>query len=185
LEGDMGDSQMGVQARLMSQAMRKLTGVVSKSKTTLIFINQVRMKIGAMMFGNPETTTGGRALKFYASIRLDVRRIASITVGQEIVGSRTKVKIVKNKLAPPFKTTEFDLMFGEGISQESCILDLALEKGIIDKSGSWFSYQQERLGQGRENVKNFLKDNPKVTSEIEQKIRELAGLPSPPSPAKK
>jgi len=185
LEGDMGDSQMGVQARLMSQAMRKLTGVVSKSKTTLLFINQVRMKIGAMMFGNPETTTGGRALKFYASIRLDVRRIASITVGQEIVGSRTKVKIVKNKLAPPFKTAEFDLMFGEGISQQSCILDLALDKGLIDKSGSWFSYQQERLGQGRENVKNFLKDNPKITSEIEQKIRELAGLPSPPSPAKK
>jgi recombination protein RecA len=184
LEGDMGDSQMGVQARLMSQAMRKLTGVVSKSKTTLIFINQIRMKIGAMMFGNPETTTGGRALKFYASIRLDVRRIASITVGQEIVGSRTKVKIVKNKLAPPFKTAEFDLMFGEGISQESCILDLALEKGIIDKSGSWFSYQQERLGQGRENVKHFLKDNQKITQELEQKIREMVDLPSSPSPAK-
>ena len=172
LEGDMGDSQMGVQARLMSQAMRKLTGVVSKSKTTLIFINQIRMKIGGMMFGNPETTTGGRALKFYASVRLDVRRTASITVGQNIVGSRTKVKVVKNKLASPFKTAEFDLMFGEGISRESCILDLAIEKEIIDKSGSWFSYQQERLGQGRENVKVFLKENAKMTDEIEQKILE-------------
>jgi recombination protein RecA len=182
LEGDMGDSQMGVQARLMSQAMRKLTGVVSKSKTTLIFINQVRMKIGAMMFGNPETTTGGRALKFYSSIRLDVRRTASITVGQEIVGSRTKVKVVKNKMAPPFKTAEFDLMFGEGISRESCILDLSIEKGIVEKSGSWFSYRQERLGQGRENAKKFLKENSKIADEIEQKIREKVGDQPSPSP---
>jgi recombination protein RecA len=181
LEGDMGDSQMGVQARLMSQAMRKLTGVVSKSKTTLIFINQIRMKIGAMMFGNPETTTGGRALKFYSSIRLDVRRIASITVGQEIVGARTRVKVVKNKMAPPFKTAEFDLMFGEGISQESCILDLAIDKEIIEKSGSWFSYKQDRLGQGRENVKRFLKENPQITGEIDQKLREEVGLALKPS----
>ncbi len=184
LEGDMGDSQMGVQARLMSQAMRKLTGVVSKSKTTLIFINQIRMKIGSMMFGNPETTTGGRALKFYSSIRLDVRRIASITVGQEIVGARTRVKVVKNKLASPFKTAEFDLMFGEGISQESCILDLAIDKEIIEKSGSWFSYNQDRLGQGRENVKRFLKENPKITAEIDKKLREEVGLQPSSSPPK-
>lgn len=176
LEGDMGDSQMGLQARLMSQAMRKLTGVVSKSNTTLIFINQIRMKIGGTMFGNPEVTTGGRALKFYASVRMDVRRIGSITVGQEVVGARTKVKVAKNKLASPFKVAEFDLMYGEGISRESCILDLAIDLEIIEKSGSWFSYDNERLGQGRENVKKYLKENAKVADEIEQKIRELKGL---------
>ncbi|PYR84316.1 MAG: recombinase RecA, partial [Acidobacteria bacterium] len=157
LEGEMGDAQMGLQARLMSQALRKLTGIVSKSKTCLIFINQIREKIG-VMFGNPETTTGGRALKFYASVRADVRRIASIKDGDDVVGSRTKVKIVKNKVAPPFREAEFDIMYGEGISREGDLIDLGVDKNIIDKSGAWFSFQGERLGQGRENARQFLKD---------------------------
>src|SRR5947207_251753 len=159
IEGEMGDAQMGLQARLMSQALRKLTGVVSKSKTTLIFINQLREKIG-VMFGNPETTTGGRALKFYASVRIDIRRIATIKDGDQVTGGRTRVKIVKNKVAPPFREAEFDVMYGEGISREGDLLDLAVEHKIVDKSGTWFSYSGERLGQGRGNVKQFLKDNP-------------------------
>ena len=158
LEGEMGDAQMGLQARLMSQALRKLTGIVSKSKTCLIFINQIREKIG-VMFGNPETTTGGRALKFYASVRVDVRRIASIKDGDEVVGNRTKAKIVKNKVAPPFREAEFDIMYGQGISREGDLLDLAVDKNVVDKSGAWFSFQGERLGQGRENARQFLKDN--------------------------
>src|SRR6186713_821251 len=158
IEGEMGEAQMGLQARLMSQALRKLTGVVSKSKTTLIFINQLREKIG-VMFGSPETTTGGRALKFYASIRLDIRRIASLKEGEDTVGNRTRVKIVKNKMAPPFREAEFDVMYGEGISREGDLLDLAVDKRIVEKSGAWFAYGGERLGQGRENVKNFLKEH--------------------------
>ncbi|MDO8722262.1 MAG: recombinase RecA, partial [Syntrophales bacterium] len=158
LEGDMGDAQMGLQARLMSQALRKLTATISKSKTTVIFINQLRMKIG-VFFGSPETTTGGNALKFYASMRLDIRKVAPIKVGQEIIGIRTKVKVVKNKLAPPFRETEFDVIFGEGISREGDILDLAAENGIVEKSGAWYSYKGERLGQGRDNTKVFLKEN--------------------------
>ena len=159
IEGEMGEAQMGLQARLMSQALRKLTGVVSKSKTSLIFINQLREKIG-VMFGNPETTTGGRALKFYASVRIDIRRIASIKEGDQVIGGRTRVKVVKNKIAPPFREAEFDIMYGEGISREGDLLDLAVEKRIIEKSGAWFAYGGERLGQGRENAKQFLKDNP-------------------------
>src|SRR2546421_9827568 len=161
LEGEMGEAQMGLQARLMSQALRKLTGIVSKSKTCLIFINQIREKIG-VMFGNPETTTGGRALKFYASVRVDVRRIASIKDGDVVVGGRTRVKIVKNKVAPPFREAEFDVMYGEGISREGDLLDLAVDKRIIEKSGTWFAYGGERLGQGRENAKTFLRENPEV-----------------------
>src|SRR5213082_511951 len=159
LEGEMGDMQMGLQARLMSQALRKLTGIVSKSKTCLIFINQIREKIG-VMFGNPETTTGGRALKFYASIRVDIRRIAAIKDGEAVIGNRTKVKIVKNKLAAPFREAEFDIIYGEGISKEGDLIDLAAERGILDKSGTWFSYGGERIGQGRENARQFLRDNP-------------------------
>ena len=159
IEGEMGEAQMGLQARLMSQALRKLTGVVSKSKTTLIFINQLREKIG-VMFGNPETTTGGRALKFYASVRIDIRRIASIKDGDQVIGGRTRVKVVKNKVAPPFREAEFDIMYGEGISREGDLLDLAVEKRIVEKSGAWFAYGGERLGQGRENAKQFLKENP-------------------------
>src|SRR4249919_633833 len=159
IEGEMGEAQMGLQARLMSQALRKLTGVVSKSKTCLIFINQLREKIG-VMFGNPETTTGGRALKFYASVRIDIRRIASIKDGDQVVGGRTRVKVVKNKVAPPFREAEFDVMYGEGISKTGDLLDLAVEKRIVEKSGAWFAYGGERLGQGRENAKQFLKDNP-------------------------
>ena len=175
IEGEMGEAQMGLQARLMSQALRKLTGVVSKSKTTLIFINQLREKIG-VMFGNPETTTGGRALKFYASVRIDIRRIATIKDGDQVTGGRTRVKVVKNKMAPPFREAEFDIMYGEGISKEGDLLDLAVEKRIVEKSGAWFAYQGERLGQGRENAKQFLKDNPSVCQAIEDRVRRELGL---------
>jgi len=175
IEGEMGDQQMGLQARLMSQALRKLTGVVSKSKTCLIFINQLREKIG-VMFGNPETTTGGRALKFYASVRIDIRRIGAIKDGDQVTGGRTRVKIVKNKVAPPFREAEFDVMYGEGISKEGDLLDLAVERKIVDKSGTWFSYSGERLGQGRENVKQFLKDNPATFQAIDERLRKELGL---------
>jgi recombination protein RecA len=175
IEGEMGEAQMGLQARLMSQALRKLTGVVSKSKTTLIFINQLREKIG-VMFGNPETTTGGRALKFYASIRIDIRRIASIKDGDQVIGGRTRVKVVKNKVAPPFREAEFDIMYGEGISREGDLIDLAVEKRIIEKSGAWFAYSGERLGQGRENAKQFLKDNVGIRQTIEDRVRRELGL---------
>jgi len=175
IEGEMGESQMGLQARLMSQALRKLTGAVSKSKTCLIFINQLREKIG-VMFGSPETTTGGRALKFYASVRVDIRRIASIKDGDAVVGGRTRVKVVKNKLAPPFREAEFDVMYGEGISREGDLLDLAVEHKIVDKSGAWFAYGGDRLGQGRENSKQFLKDNPQVARTIEERVRKELGL---------
>jgi recombination protein RecA len=175
IEGEMGEAQMGLQARLMSQALRKLTGVVSKSKTTLIFINQLREKIG-VMFGNPETTTGGRALKFYASVRIDIRRIASIKDGDQVVGGRTRVKVVKNKVAPPFREAEFDVMYGEGISREGDLLDLAVEKRIIEKSGAWFAYGGDRLGQGRENAKQFLKENPEIRQTIEDRIRRELGM---------
>lgn len=175
IEGEMGDSHMGLQARLMSQALRKLTGTVSKSNTTVIFINQIREKIG-VMFGNPETTTGGRALKFYTSIRMDIRRIATIKEGQDMVGNRTKVKIVKNKMAPPFKVAEFDIMYSLGISKEGDILDLATELNLIQKSGTWFSYGETRLGQGRENVKRFLKEEGKILAEMEAKVRESLGF---------
>src|ERR671913_1179632 len=177
IDGEMGEAQMGLQARLMSQALRKLTGVVSKSKTCLIFINQLREKIG-VMFGNPETTTGGRALKFYASIRIDIRRIASIKDGDAVIGGRTRVKIVKNKVAPPFREAEFDVMYGEGVSREGDLLDLAVEKKIVEKSGTWFSFSGERLGQGRENVKQFMKDNPAVFRNIEDRVRKELGLVS-------
>jgi recombination protein RecA len=179
IEGEMGDAQMGLQARLMSQALRKLTGVVSKSKTTLIFINQLREKIG-VMFGNPETTTGGRALKFYASVRIDIRRIASIKDGDQVIGGRTRVKVVKNKMAPPFREAEFDIMYGEGISREGDLLDLAVEKRIIEKSGAWFAYAGERLGQGRENAKQFLKENPDIRQIIEDRVRKDLGLAREP-----
>ncbi len=175
IEGEMGEAQMGLQARLMSQALRKLTGVVSKSKTTLIFINQLREKIG-VMFGNPETTTGGRALKFYSSVRIDIRRIATIKDGDQVTGGRTRVKVVKNKMAPPFREAEFDIMYGEGISKEGDLLDLAVEKRLVEKSGAWFAYQGERLGQGRENAKQFLKDNPSVCQAIEDRVRRELGL---------
>jgi recombination protein RecA len=175
LDGEMGDSHMGVQARLMSQAMRKLTGTVSKSNTCLIFINQIREKIG-VMFGNPETTTGGRALKFYASIRVDIRRVAAIKDGETVIGSRTKIKVVKNKVAPPFREAEFDIIYGEGISRESDLLDLGTAHDVIEKSGSWFSYKGERIGQGRENVRQFLKDNPDIRARIEADLRKALGL---------
>ena len=175
IEGEMGEAQMGLQARLMSQALRKLTGVVAKSKTTLIFINQLREKIG-VMFGNPETTTGGRALKFYASVRIDIRRIASIKDGDQVVGGRTRVKVVKNKVAPPFREAEFDVMYGEGISREGDLLDLAVEKRIVEKSGAWFAYNGDRLGQGRENAKQFLKENPQIRQAIEDRVRRDLGL---------
>src|SRR5205809_862650 len=175
IEGEMGEAQMGLQARLMSQALRKLTGVVSKSKTCLIFINQLREKIG-VMFGNPETTTGGRALKFYASVRMDIRRIASIKDGDVVVGGRTRVKVVKNKVAPPFREAEFDVMYGEGISRTGDLIDLAVDKRIIEKSGAWFAYGGERLGQGRENAKQFLKDNPAVYKAIEDRVRRELGM---------
>jgi len=178
LEGEMGDAQMGLQARLMSQALRKLTGAVSKSRTCLIFINQLREKIG-VMFGNPETTTGGRALKFYASVRVDIRRIGSIKDGDNVVGGRARVKIVKNKVAPPFRQAEFDVMFGEGISREGDLVDKGVELNVIEKSGTWFSYGSERLGQGRENAKAFLKQNPEVAGAIEQKLRAALGLIGP------
>ena len=175
IDGNVGDSHMGLQARLMSQAMRKFTGVLNRSNCVLVFINQIRMKIG-VMFGNPETTTGGNALKFYSSLRLDIRRIGALKDGQEIVGNRTKVKVVKNKVAPPFKIVEFDIVYGEGISREGDLLDLAVEQEIVDKSGSWYSYQDERIGQGRENAKRFLKDHPDMTTEIDQKVRMGFGL---------
>ena len=177
IDGEMGEAQMGLQARLMSQALRKLTGIVSKSKTCLIFINQLREKIG-VMFGNPETTTGGRALKFYASVRVDIRRIGAIKDGDQVVGGRTRVKIVKNKVAPPFREAEFDVMYGLGISREGDLLDLGVEKKIIDKSGTWFAYGGERLGQGRENAKQFLKDNPDTFRAIEERVRKELGLVS-------
>jgi recombination protein RecA len=177
IEGEMGEAQMGLQARLMSQALRKLTGIVSKSKTCLIFINQLREKIG-VMFGNPETTTGGRALKFYASVRIDIRRIGAIKDGDVVVGGRTRVKIVKNKVAPPFREAEFDVMYGEGISREGDLLDLAVDKKIVEKSGTWFAFGGERLGQGRENVKQFLKDNPAILKAIDEKVRKELGLVS-------
>ena len=177
IEGEMGEAQMGLQARLMSQALRKLTGVVSKSKTCLIFINQLREKIG-VMFGNPETTTGGRALKFYSSVRVDIRRIGAIKDGEAVVGGRTRVKIVKNKVAPPFREAEFDVMYGEGISREGDLIDQGVERKIIEKSGTWFSYGGERLGQGRENAKAFLKQNPEMAAGIEDKLRKEMGLPS-------
>lgn len=176
IDGNVGDSHVGLQARLMSQAMRKFTGVLSRSNTILIFINQIRMKIG-VMFGNPETTTGGNALKFYSSIRLDIRKIGQIKDGQEAIGNRTRVKVVKNKVAPPFKTSEFDIIFGEGISTTGDILDLAVEQDIVDKSGAWYSYLDERIGQGRENAKQFLLDHPEMMAEIESKVRMGFGLP--------
>ncbi len=175
IEGEMGDSHMGLQARLMSQALRKLTGAISKSHTTIIFINQIRMKIG-VMFGNPETTTGGNALKFYSSVRLDIRRIESIKDGQDVLGNRVRVKVVKNKTAPPFKQAEFDIMFAEGISKVGELIDLGVERRIVDKAGAWYSYKEERLGQGREAVKTFLKSNPDIVEDIEKRIRESAGL---------
>jgi recombination protein RecA len=175
IEGEMGEAQMGLQARLMSQALRKLTGVVSKSRTCLIFINQLREKIG-VMFGNPETTTGGRALKFYASVRVDIRRIASIKDGDTVVGGRTRVKVVKNKVAPPFREAEFDIMYGEGISREGDLLDLAVDRRIVEKTGAWFSFGGERLGQGRENAKQFLRDNPEIFRTVEDRVRREMGL---------
>ena len=176
IEGEMGDSHMGLQARLMSQALRKLTGIVNKSKCIVVFINQLRDKVG-VIFGSPETTTGGRALKFYASIRLDVRKVDTLKQNNDFVGNRTRVKVVKNKVAPPFKQAEFDIMYGEGISREGDILDLAVEEDIIQKSGAWYSYEGNRLGQGRENAKEFLKQNPALCDEIENLIRQRHGLP--------
>ena len=175
IDGDMGDSHVGLQARLMSQALRKLTAVISKSNCTVVFINQLREKVG-IMFGNPETTTGGRALKFYSSVRLDVRRIESLKQGGEVTGNRTRVKVVKNKIAPPFKEAEFDIMFGEGISAVGDILDLAANINVINKSGAWFAYEGNKIGQGRENAKQYLKDNPAVCAEVERKVREFYGL---------
>lgn len=174
LEGEMGDSHMGLQARLMSQALRKLTATVARSNTLIIFINQIRMKIG-VMFGNPETTTGGNALKFYASVRMDIRRIGAIKDKEDVIGSQTRVKIVKNKVAPPFKTVDFDIMYGEGISKTGELIDLGVKAGLIEKAGAWFSYNGDKIGQGRENAKNFLRDNPAVAEEIEAKIRADAG----------
>jgi len=177
IEGEMGDSHMGLQARLMSQALRKLTAAISKSQTTLIFINQIRMKIG-VMFGNPETTTGGNALKFYSSVRLDIRRIESVKEGQDVMGNRVRVKVVKNKMAPPFRQAEFDIMFAEGISKTGELVDIGVEKKVIDKSGAWYSYKGERVGQGRDAARDYLKNNPAVALEIEAKLRELAGVPA-------
>jgi recombination protein RecA len=175
IEGEMGDAHMGLQARLMSQALRKLTGAISKSNTTLIFINQIRMKIG-VMFGNPETTTGGNALKFYASVRLDIRKISAIKEGEDVTGGRVRVKVVKNKIAPPFRSAEFDILFNEGISKLGEVIDIGVEKNIVEKSGAWFSYGGTRIGQGRENVKQFLHDHAEMASEIEAKVRESYGL---------
>jgi len=175
IEGEMGEAQMGLQARLMSQALRKLTGAISKSKTVLIFINQLREKIG-VMFGNPETTTGGRALKFYASVRIDIRRIGAIKDGENVIGGRTRVKVVKNKMAPPFREAEFDIVYGEGVSREGDLLDLAVEKKIVEKSGAWFSYGGERLGQGRENVKAFLREHTDIRDAIDVKVRRELGM---------
>ena len=175
LDGEMGDSFMGVHARLMSQAMRKLTGIVNKSNTCLIFINQIREKIG-VMFGNPETTTGGRALKFYSSVRCDIRRISAIKDGDSVIGNRTKIKVVKNKMAPPFREAEFDIMFGEGLSREGDLIDLGVEKNLVEKSGAWYSYKGERIGQGRENAKQFLRDNPDVYKRVDAELRKALGL---------
>ncbi|HEV2547327.1 MAG TPA: recombinase RecA [Stellaceae bacterium] len=175
LEGEMGDNHMGLHARLMSQALRKLTGSISKSRCMVIFINQIRMKIG-IMFGNPETTTGGNALKFYASVRLDIRRIGSIKEKEQVIGNQTRVKVVKNKMAPPFKVVEFDIMYGEGVSKRGELLDLGMQAGVVEKSGSWFSYDGQRIGQGRENAKQFLKENPEISDAIERAIRSNAGL---------
>ncbi|AHD05882.1 recombinase RecA [Paenibacillus larvae] len=175
IEGDMGDSHVGLQARLMSQALRKLSGAINKSKVIAIFINQLREKVG-VMFGNPETTPGGRALKFYSSVRLDIRRVESIKQGNDIIGNRTRIKVVKNKVAPPFKQADVDIMYGEGISKEGSLVDIASEMDIINKSGAWYSYNNDRLGQGRENAKQFLKENPQISQEIEQKIREASNL---------
>jgi recombination protein RecA len=180
IEGEMGDSHMGLQARLMSQALRKLTGIISKSNTCVIFINQIRMKIG-VMFGNPETTTGGNALKFYASVRIDIRRTAALKQGNDVIGSRTKVKVVKNKVAPPFKEVEFDILYGEGISKEGDILDLAVDNGIVEKSGAWFSYASERLGQGRENSRIYLREHPAVAAAIEEKVYSKFGITRAPA----
>jgi recombination protein RecA len=176
IEGEMGDSHMGLQARLMSQALRKLTGTIGKTQTTLIFINQIRMKIG-VVFGNPETTTGGNALKFYSSVRLDIRRMGAIKDGQEATGNRTKVRVVKNKMAPPFREAEFDIMYGEGISQTGDLLDMGVLNNVIDKSGAWYSYAGERIGQGRENAKAFLKDNKDMFGAITEKVTAALGLP--------
>lgn len=184
IEGDMGDSHMGLQARLMSQALRKLTAIISKSNACVIFINQIRMKIG-VMFGNPETTTGGNALKFYSSVRLDIRKIASLKQGNDMIGSRTRVKVVKNKVAPPFKEVEFDILYGEGISRIGDILDLAVDRNIVEKSGAWYSYGSDRIGQGRENSRTFLKENPDTLAEIERKLLEQAGLATPATAAEK
>src|SRR5437879_1406632 len=178
LDGEMGDSHMGLQARLMSQALRKLTGIVSKSKTCLIFINQIREKIG-VMFGNPETTTGGRALKFYSSVRADIRRIAAIKEGETVIGNRTKIKIVKNKMAPPFREAEFDIIYGEGISKEGDLVDLGVAQNMVEKSGAWYSFKGERIGQGRENAKQFLKDNPDVRKKLDAELRKALGLLRP------
>ncbi|RSX50725.1 recombinase RecA [Bifidobacterium callimiconis] len=178
IEGDMGDSHVGLQARLMSQALRKMTGALAQAGTTAIFINQLREKIG-VFFGSPETTTGGKALKFYASVRLDIRRIQTIKAGEDAVGNRTKVKVVKNKMAPPFKSAEFDVLYGEGISREGSVLDMALQSGIVKKSGSWFTYDEDQLGQGREKVRQFLKDNPGLTDEIEHKVKVAFGVEQP------
>jgi recombination protein RecA len=180
IEGEMGDAHMGLQARLMSQALRKLTGAISKSATTLIFINQIRMKIG-VMFGNPETTTGGNALKFYASVRLDIRRISAIKEGEDVTGGRVRVKVVKNKIAPPFRSAEFDIMFNEGISKLGEIIDMGVDKNIVEKSGAWFSYSGTRIGQGRENVKQFLSEHPDMAMEIELKVRQASGITGPGS----
>jgi recombination protein RecA len=173
IEGEMGDSHMGLQARLMSQALRKLTGVISRSKATVIFINQIRMKIG-VMFGNPETTTGGNALKFYASVRMDIRRTGQIKQGEEVIGNRTRVKVVKNKIAPPFRQAEFDIMYNQGISKAGDILDLAADSGIVEKSGAWYTYKDQKIAQGREAAKKYLEDNPKAMDEIVKKVREQA-----------
>ncbi len=183
IEGEMGDSHMGLQARLMSQALRKLTGTISKSNCCVIFINQIRMKIG-VMFGNPETTTGGNALKFYASIRMDIRRIASLKQGQDVIGNRTRVKVVKNKVAPPFKEAEFDIMYGTGISRVGDLVDLGVDCNIVEKSGSWFSYGEERIGQGRENAKQYLTEHPETAADIETKVLEHYGLKAAVSPSK-
>jgi len=177
IEGDMGDSHMGLQARLMSQALRKLTGIISKSNCCVIFINQIRMKIG-VMFGNPETTTGGNALKFYASVRMDIRKIATLKQGDQVIGSRTKVKVVKNKVAPPFREVEFDILYGEGISRTGDVLDLAVEKNIVEKSGAWYSYGKERIGQGRENSRTYLTEHPEMLAEIEGKLMDLLKAPA-------
>jgi len=180
IEGEMGDSLPGLQARLMSQALRKLTGTIKKTNTMVIFINQIRMKIG-VMFGSPETTTGGNALKFYASVRLDIRRIGSIKKGEEVIGNETKVKVVKNKVSPPFKTAEFDILYGEGISREGEIIDMGVENKVLEKSGAWYAYQGEKIGQGKDNAREFLRDNPELAVEIENKVREAVGIPLLPT----